>query len=92
VGGAERQTEKLAFALVEAGCGVIIVTSRVDMASSEQEEHAGVSVVRFPLVDLSLHFPVPAAALLKIPYTLWQIDRTLYPLLSGARALHRAIL
>jgi len=46
-----------------------------------------ISVVRFLLIDLSLHFPVPAAALLKIPYTLWQIVRTLYPLLSAPVAV-----
>jgi glycosyltransferase involved in cell wall biosynthesis len=88
VGGAERQAEKLAIALVAAGCQVTIVTPRIDTASPEREEHGGVSVVRFPLIDLSRHCPLPGVALLNIPYILWQIVRTLHPLLNGASALH----
>jgi glycosyltransferase involved in cell wall biosynthesis len=88
IGGAERQTEKLAIALVAAGCQVTIVTPRIDVASPEREEHAGVSVVRFPLIDLSRHCQLPGVALLNIPYILWQIARTLHPLLNGASALH----
>ena len=88
VGGAERQTEKLAVALVAAGCEVTILTPRIDTASPAREEHAGVSIVRFPLTDLSRHIPLPGIAALNIPYMLWQIVRTLHPLLNGASALH----
>jgi glycosyltransferase involved in cell wall biosynthesis len=88
IGGAERQAEKLAIALVAAGCRVTIVTPRIDRGSPEREEHAGVSIVRFPLADLSRHCPLPGVALLNIPYILWQIVRTLRPLLIDANALH----
>ena len=43
VGGAERQGEKPAIAMVAAGCQVTIVTPSIDTASPEREEHAGVS-------------------------------------------------
>jgi glycosyltransferase involved in cell wall biosynthesis len=88
VGGAERQAEKLAIALVTAGCRVTIVTPRIDVASPEREENEGVSIVRFPLIDLARHCPMPGVALLNIPYILWQIVRALHPLLNGASALH----
>jgi glycosyltransferase involved in cell wall biosynthesis len=88
VGGAERQAEKLAIALVAAGCQVTIVTPRIDRASPERELRAGVAILRFRLMDLSRHCSLPGIALLNVPYMLWQIVRALRPLLTGASALH----
>ena len=43
VGGAERQAEKLAAALAEAGCRVTILTPRLDPDSPDMEEANGVT-------------------------------------------------
>lgn len=88
IGGAERQAEKLAAALVEAGCWVTIVTPRIDSESPDRETANGVTIERFPLVDLSRHYPVPGVALLNIPYILWQVVRAVRPYLKGAVVLH----
>jgi glycosyltransferase involved in cell wall biosynthesis len=88
VGGAERQAEKLAVALAEAGCRVTILTSRVDPDSPDKEEANGVTIERFQLIDLSRHYPVPGVAVFNIPYILWQVARAVRPRLKGADVLH----
>ena len=88
VGGAERQAEKLAVALVEAGCRVTILTPRVDTDSPDMEEANDVTIERFPLTDLSRRYPVPGIAVLNIPYIVWQIARAVWPRLKGAEVLH----
>lgn len=88
IGGAERQAEKLAAALVEVGCRVTILTPRIDPDSPDREEVNGVTIERFPFTDLSRSYPVPGVALLNIPYILWQITRAVRPRLKGAHVLH----
>src|SRR5262245_15902027 len=88
VGGAERQAEKLAAALAEAGCRVTILTPRLDLDSPEMEEANGVTIERFPFTDLSHRYPVPGVAVLNIPYILWQIARAVRPYLKGVDVLH----
>ena len=88
VGGAERQAEKLAAALVKAGCRVTIVTPRIDVDSPDTEEVNGVTIERFQFNDLSRKYPVPGVALLNIPYILWQVARAVGPYLKDADVLH----
>lgn len=88
VGGAERQAEKLAVALVRAGCRVTIVTPRIDGSSPETEVVNGVMIRRFPLHDLSHRYPIHGVALLNIPYILWQVARAVAPYLRDANVLH----
>jgi glycosyltransferase involved in cell wall biosynthesis len=88
VGGAERQAEKLAAALAEAGCRVTILTPRVDPDSPDMEEANGVTIERFQLTDLSRHYPVPGVAVLNIPYILWQVARAVQARLKGTDVLH----
>ena len=88
VGGSERQAEKLAAALVEAGCRVTILTPRIDPDSPDCEEANGVTIERFPFTDLARRYPVPGVAVLNIPYILWQVARAVWPRLKGADVLH----
>lgn len=88
VGGAERQAEKLAAALVVAGCRVTILTPRLDDCSAETEMVNGVVIKRFPLYDLSRRYPIHGVALLNIPCILWQVARAVAPYLKGATVLH----
>ena len=88
VGGAERQAEKLAAALVEAGCRVTILTPRLDPGSPDREEANGVTIERFRLTDLSRRYPVSGVAVLNIPYILWQLARAVRPRLKGTDVLH----
>ena len=88
IGGSERQAEKLATALVEAGCLVTILTPRIDPDSPDMEEANGVTIERFPLADLSRRYPLPGVALLNIPYILWQVVRAVRPRLKDTDVLH----
>jgi glycosyltransferase involved in cell wall biosynthesis len=88
VGGAERQAEKLAAALVRNGCRVTILTPRIDTESPDTEEVEGVSIVRFPFDDLSRRYPISGVAILNIPYILWQVVRAVRPRLNGVDVLH----
>ena len=88
VGGSERQAEKLATALVEAGCRVTILTPRIDPDAPDTEESNGVMVKRFPFTDLSRRYPVSGVAVLNIPYVLWQVARAVGPSLKAADILH----
>src|SRR5512142_3228260 len=88
VGGAERQVEKLALALAEAGCRVTILTPRLDPDSPDSERGNGVTIERFPLTDLSRRHPVPGVAVLNIPYIVWQSARAVWPHLKAADVLH----
>lgn len=88
VGGAERQAEKLATALVKDGCRVTILTLRFDTESPDREEVNGVLIERFPFDDLSRRYPFPGVAILNIPYLLWQILWAVWPRLKGTDVLH----
>ncbi|HEX4885442.1 MAG TPA: glycosyltransferase family 4 protein [Casimicrobiaceae bacterium] len=88
VGGAERQAEKLARALAGIGWSVRILTPRMDPDSPSREEAAGVSIERFPYVDLASRYHVPGIGALNVPYILWQTARAVRPSLAGASVLH----
>jgi L-malate glycosyltransferase len=88
VGGAERQAEKLARALVAAGCRVRILTPRREPCSPDFEEVDGVLIERFNLLDISRRYPVRGIALPNIPYILWQTVQALRPRLRSADVLH----
>jgi glycosyltransferase involved in cell wall biosynthesis len=88
VGGAERQVEKLAIALVEQGCQVTVLTPRLDADSPDQEELKGVVIERFQLNDLSRRFSTRGIAVLNIPYILWQIVSAVMPRVQGMDVLH----
>ena len=88
VGGAERQAERLALALVATGCRVTILTPRIDPDSPTVEVVEGVRIERFPLVDLARRWPISGIALLNIPAILWQINRAVRQRLDGQDVLH----
>jgi glycosyltransferase involved in cell wall biosynthesis len=88
VGGAERQAEKLAAALVTLGCRVTILTPRVDPSSPILECINEVRIERFALFDLSRRYRIPGIAFLNIPYIVWQIGRALRAHLKSADVLH----
>jgi glycosyltransferase involved in cell wall biosynthesis len=87
-GGTERQAERLAEALVTAGCRVTILTPRWEPDSPDTEETNGITIERFPFTDLSRRYPVPGVAALNIPCVLWQIARAVRPHLKGVDVLH----
>ena len=88
VGGAERQAEKLARALVALGCQVTILTPRTDPDSPAVEVSEGVRIERFPLIDLARRWPIPGIALLNIPAILWQVGCAVRQRLAGHDVLH----
>jgi glycosyltransferase involved in cell wall biosynthesis len=88
VGGAERQAEKLAVALAEAGCRVTILTPRLDSDSPDSERTNGLTIERFPLIDLSTRIRVRGVAILNVPYIVWQIAQAAWPRLKGVDVLH----
>lgn len=88
VGGAERQAEKLAIALIKLGCNVTILTPRLDNKSPEKEVVEGLIINRFNFIDLSRKYPYPGVALFNIPYILWQIYIAVRPHIKKADILH----
>lgn len=88
IGGAERQAEKLAGALVSIGCRIVILTPRLDRDSPDREEVNGVIIERFQMIDLSRRYPVSGIALLNIPYILWQIAFAVMSRLKDVDVLH----
>lgn len=79
VGGAERQAEKLACALVRKGMTVTILTPRVDPISVEVENVGGVVIRRFVLHDLSRRWALPGIGFPNIPWILSQVARAVWP-------------
>jgi glycosyltransferase involved in cell wall biosynthesis len=57
VGGAERQAEKLAKALVKRGLHVTVLTPKIVGDSPDFEEDTGVAIHRFSLLDICKRFP-----------------------------------
>lgn len=88
IGGAERQAEKLAQALVRAGVSVTLLTPRLDPDSPAVESVEGVRIERFPLIDLARRYPLPGIAVVNLPYILWQVYRAVRPRLAGCICLH----
>jgi L-malate glycosyltransferase len=87
VGGAERQAEKLALALVARGCRVEVVTARDDPAWPAREVVNGLTIHRFAITDLSRVIPRGAG----VPNLLLrqaQTRRAVRRLLRGFDLLH----
>lgn len=57
VGGAERQAEKLAKALVKRGLRVVVLTPRLVNDTLGREEDSGLVIHRFPIFDLCKRLP-----------------------------------
>lgn len=88
IGGAERQAEKQAQALVKAGCSVTILTPRIDKDSHDIESIGGVTIIRVKLLDLSKIIPIRGIAFVNIPITLWQLALITKKYLRKADILH----
>lgn len=88
IGGAERQAELLSSELARAGYEILILTPKLDLTSPGTEYANGVQIERFPLLDLSLQFPIPGVAAVNIPYILWQIARAVRLKLKSGSILH----
>ena len=57
IGGAERQAEKLSIALSQHGCRVVIITPQLTKTSPLHEEHDGIVIKRFPLININKKVP-----------------------------------
>jgi glycosyltransferase involved in cell wall biosynthesis len=88
IGGAERQAEKLAVALVKQGCSVTILTPRIDAESPNAEMVEGVRIERFRLINLAKKYSFPGIAFLNIPYFIFQVMKAVFPRLGGVDAVH----
>lgn len=56
IGGAERQAQKLAMALIRKGCRVEILTPQLEKTWPHEEIIDGLRITRFPFVDLTRVF------------------------------------
>src|SRR5438105_3141829 len=56
IGGAERQAQKLAMALIKKGCHVEVLTPQFDKTWPLEETIDGLKINRFPFVDLTKLF------------------------------------
>ncbi len=89
VGGAERQAQKLARALMDLGCNVEVLTPRHNPSWQSTEDVDGVRIHRFPYVDISSRvrgirgLGVPNAA-----FGFWQVRRALHALMGRFDVLH----
>lgn len=92
VGGAERQAEKLAKALVQKGARVTVLTPRFTAESPAYEEDAGVAIHRFPLFDLCKRFPrVRGLGPLNLLLIRAQVMRAMNRHLQGVDVVHMHI-
>lgn len=91
IGGAERQAEKLAIALVKEGCSVTIITPRFESKSPFEESVQGVKICRFKFIDLSRHFPINGIGLINCPFIILQTTIEVMRRLSGTDILHAHI-
>lgn len=55
IGGAERQAQKLAQALIKNGCHIEVLTPRLEKSWPLKESKGGVRINRFPFVNLTRH-------------------------------------
>ncbi|HBP88419.1 MAG TPA: glycosyltransferase family 4 protein [Nitrospirales bacterium] len=53
IGGAERQAQKLALALIRSGCHVEVLTPQLDKTWPHEDIIDGLKINRFPFVDLT---------------------------------------
>jgi glycosyltransferase involved in cell wall biosynthesis len=89
VGGAERQAEKLAKALVAQGARVTVLTPARVQGLAPQEEDEGVTIRRFRLVDISRSLPrVRGFGPLNLLVLRSQLGRMLSHHIEGVYVLH----
>lgn len=93
IGGAERQAEKLARALVRRGVGVEILTPRLDPSSPELEIDEGVTIRRFDLFDLYRSWPRLPGGLgpLNLAALRFQVQKAIGSRISDHDLLHTHI-
>jgi len=88
IGGAERQAEKLAFALVRKGCEVTVLTPRIDVLSPDIEVVEGVKIERFNAINIAKYCSFPGVAFINIPFFLFQIFKAVYSRLLNVDVVH----
>ncbi|HPT50718.1 MAG TPA: glycosyltransferase family 4 protein [Accumulibacter sp.] len=88
IGGAERQAEKLAFALVRKGCEVLVLSPRIDDLSPDIEVVEGVRIERFKAINLAKYCSFPGVAFINIPFFLFQIFKAVYSRLLNVDVVH----
>lgn len=88
IGGAERQAEKLAFALVRKGCQVSVLTPRIDDLSPDIEVVEGVKIERFKAINIAKYCSFPGVAFINIPFFLFQIFKAVYSRLLNVDVVH----
>lgn len=88
IGGAERQAEKLAKALLPLGINVKVVTPLLVAESPLNEDRDGLAVRRFKLHDLSKHLRWRGIGLLNIPWITLQIVVKLWTDVGRADLVH----
>jgi len=92
VGGAERQAELLARALLRQGHEVEVLTPWHDRSWPEREVAEGLPIHRFPLTDLTQQFRgVPGLGLPNLVLEKAQVSRALRRVLPGFDLLHAHI-
>lgn len=88
IGGAERQAERLAHALGDAGFRVEVWTPLIDEGVPPFEDLGKVEVHRFRLHDLSRNHAWPGLGLLNGPYLILQVFKALWVPLARVDLLH----
>lgn len=92
IGGAERQAEKLARALVAKGIRVKILTPRYSPETPLQEVEGGLKIIRFPLYDLCRQIPwMRGLGLLNLLTLRWQVMRAVALHIDKTDILHAHI-
>jgi glycosyltransferase involved in cell wall biosynthesis len=89
VGGGERQAEKLAKALVAQGVRVTVLTPARVQGIPAEEQDQGVTIRRFPLIDISQRLRgVPGFGPLNLLGLRSQLARVVHQHIHGASVLH----
>lgn len=87
-GGTERQAERLAIALACQGVNVTILTPNLLAHTPEFEQVGGVTIRRFPFVDLSRTTRIPGIGPVNLLNIRRQVLSALEPLLGKSDLLH----
>ncbi len=88
VGGAERQAEVLARALLRQGHEVEVLTPRHETAWPEREVAEGLPITRFPLTDLSRRLRLRGLGIPNLWIERRQVQRAVRHALPGFDVLH----
>ena len=77
IGGAERQAQKLAMALIRSGCHVEVLTPRLEKSWPLEDTIDGLRINRFPFINLTHNLKgvrglgVPNTLFLGLSHILW---------------------